>query len=156
MCRSLSPEICVPICSQRPETRGSHQAADSVSASWGFHPSEVLSKLPPLRATVVITLKLRLDRSISPHPASSPCWVLPNTKKRMLSLSSLGEGLGASSFLALRCGNVLDDLVIWFVVEGVASHQKPVLFHLRLVASWKNPLYYLLPNEKAFCTTQSV
>jgi len=46
----------------------------------------------------------------------------------MFSLASLGEGLGASSFLALLEGNVLDDLVIWFVVEGVASHQKPVLF----------------------------
>ena len=105
---------CVSICSQHPDTQGDHQTADSVSASWDFIPSEVLSELPPLLATVCSRSNCGWTE-VSAHSELWPHRELPCAHSSCFSLAPYG-GLGASAIVAFRAiggmGKVFDGLSI--------------------------------------------
>lgn len=102
-------------CSQHPDTQGDHQTADSVSASWDFIPSKVLSELPPLLATVCSRSNCGWTE-VSAHSELWPHRELPCARSRCFSLTPCG-GLGASAIVAFRAiggmGKVFDGLAIW-------------------------------------------
>ena len=97
-----------------PDTMGDHQTADSLSAHGTVFPSEVLSELPPLLATVCSRSNCGWTE-VSAHSELWPHRELPCAHSRCLSLALCG-GLDAFTIVAFRTiggmGKVFDGLNI--------------------------------------------